>query len=209
MMNQDWPAVFRPFDSVILASRSPRRRDILSAHGVTFTVHASDAPEDLPEGIRPEEAVTLLAERKAAAAAALPEVREIPGSSLLLASDTVVAHGGEILGKPADREDAFRMLRRIRNDRHIVATGVALLFLRDGEIIRRHAFSEITKVFVKDYSDEEIAAYIEAEPPFDKAGSYAIQGLFGKYIDRIEGDYENVVGLPYQRIVRELEQLAL
>lgn len=208
MLNQDCPAVFRPFDSVILASRSPRRRDILKAHGVSFTVHASDAPEDLPEGIKPEEAVTLLAERKALAAADLPEVRETRGSCLLLASDTVVAHGGEILGKPEDREDAFRMLRRIRKDQHIVATGVAFLFLHDGEIRRKHAFCEITEVFVKDYSDEEIAEYIEKEPPFDKAGSYAIQGLFGKYIDHIKGDYENVVGLPYPRIVRELEKLA-
>lgn len=208
MTNQEIPAVFRNFDGIILASRSPRRSEILRSHSVPFTVHASDAPEDLPASITPEEAVTLLAERKADSASALPEVKETRGTVLLLASDTVVAHRGEILGKPKDREDAFRMLRQIRKDRHIVATGVALFFLRDGEVCRTHSFCEITDVFVKDYTDDEIAQYIEKEPPFDKAGSYAIQGLFGKYIDHIEGDYANVVGLPYHRIVRELDHLA-
>ena len=101
------------------------------------------------------------------------------------------------MGKPADAEDAFRMLDSIRGTSHYVVTGVALTDTSTGICT---VLSDITEVHCKDYTDEDILHYISTEEPYDKAGSYAIQGYFGKYIDHIEGDYENVVGLPYYRI---------
>jgi len=186
---------------VVLASQSPRRLEILRNHGIEPLVRPSGADETLPEDIRPEDAVMTLARRKAAACIdEHPELRSEPGG-IIIAADTIV-YKDEILGKPADAEDAFRMLSKYRGTSHSVLTGVSLIRLSDGQ---EHHFYENTLVWCRDYSDSDIREYIETAKPYDKAGAYAIQGAFAKYIDHIEGDYENVVGLPYPRLAAEAE----
>lgn len=193
--------MLQDFDNVILASQSPRRLEILRAHGIEPLVMPTDTDESLPENITMEEAVTSLSLLKAAASANSSAVSPYIGTnSVLIAADTIV-YKDELMGKPADRNEAFEMLSSIRSTVHYVATGVTLIYLESGAT---KYFCEVTKVFCKDYTDEEIYEYIDQEKPYDKAGSYAIQGPFGKYIDHIEGDYENVVGLPYNRICEEI-----
>lgn len=193
--------MLQDFDNVILASQSPRRLEILRAHGIEPLVMPTDTDESLPENITMEEAVTSLSLLKAAASANSSAVSPYIGTNtVLIAADTIV-YKDELMGKPADRNEAFEMLSSIRNTVHYVATGVTLIYLESGAT---KYFCEVTKVFCKDYTDEEIYEYIDQEKPYDKAGSYAIQGPFGKYIDHIEGDYENVVGLPYNRICEEI-----
>ena len=117
--------------------------------------------------------------------------------ALLIASDTIV-FCDRVMGKPADADDAFRMLSELRNRPHSVFSGVYLNFIHSG---RKMLFFDETKVFVKDYTDDWLRSYIATGEPMDKAGGYAVQGLFGPMIDRIEGDYDNVVGLPLKRIL--------
>ena len=123
---------------------------------------------------------------------------------VIIAADTIV-YADEIMGKPSDAADGFRMLCKLRGGMHYVATGVALV-----EAGRQNArvFTEVTRVYFKNYTDEELRAYLATEEPYDKAGGYAIQGTFAKYIDHIEGDYDNVVGFPWKRIQKELSLLA-
>jgi septum formation protein len=187
--------------SIILASGSPRRLEILNKHGIEPLVMPTRADESLPVGIGMTEAVEMLARRKAEEC--YKDIRD-DGSltgSLIVAADTIVWKD-EILGKPESKEDAFRMLDMIRGTSHYVVTGVCLIDTESGET---KVLSDVTEVFCKDYSDEDIYDYISREEPYDKAGSYAIQGYFGRYIDHIDGDYENVVGLPYHRIAAGLE----
>ena len=171
---------------IILASASPRRREILTTLGIPFRVVVSDADETLAAGIAPAEAVETLAARKAAAVAALCGADET-----ILAADTVVAIDGEILGKPADEADAASMLRRLSGRAHTVYTGVALR--RGGELRVAH---EATRVRFAALTEADIASYIATGEPMDKAGAYAIQGRAARFIEGIEGDYFNVVGLP-------------
>ena len=162
----------------------------------------ADVDETLPDDISMEEAVKMLAFKKAEAVydsiKGNPEYRD----SIVIGSDTVVYKDG-IMGKPVDTDDAYRMLSSIRNTSHFVATGVALIDSNSGEA---EVFCDVTTVYCKDYSDAEIYEYIETCQPFDKAGSYAIQGEFSKYIDHIDGDYENVVGLPYHLIEKYINK---
>ena len=163
----------------------------------------SRADESLPFGIGMREAVEMLARRKAEAC-----YEDIRGDksledSLIIAADTIVWKDG-IMGKPESEADAFRMLDSIRGTSHYVVTGVCLMDAGSGEA---RVLSEVTEVFCKDYSDGDIYEYLSMEEPYDKAGSYAIQGYFGRYIDHIEGDYENVVGLPFYRIEPILNEI--
>lgn len=175
---------------IILASASPRRREILTTLGIPHRVVVSDADETLPAGISPAEAVETLAARKAAAVAPLCAADDI-----ILAADTVVTIDGDILGKPADEADAARMLRRLSGRAHAVYTGVAV---RRGErILVAH---ESTQVHFAPITDADIAAYIATGEPMDKAGAYAIQGRAARFIEGIEGDYFNVVGLPGRKV---------
>lgn len=191
---------------IILASASPRRREILEKHGIDPIVIPTDADEFLPEDIGMTEAVKTLAERKACAC--YVSIKNDPGLSakyrghVIIGSDTVVFKD-EIMGKPVDKADAFRMLDSIRGTSHYVVTGVCLIDVDSGDSA---VISDTTTVWCKDYSDEDIYDYISREEPYDKAGSYAIQGYFGRYIDHIDGDYENVVGLPYHRIKESLDK---
>jgi len=121
---------------------------------------------------------------------------------VIIAADTIV-YNGTMLGKPVDEDDAFRMLSDLRNKSHSVMTGVALA---DAETHRRHVFFEETKVHFGDYSDEDIRQYIASGEPMDKAGSYAIQGGWGRMVTSVEGDFANVIGLPWDRLKEELDR---
>ena len=190
---------------IILASASPRRREILEKHGIEPVVMPTDADEFLREGIGMTDAVRILAERKARAC--YTNIRHDKDllnkyhDHVIIGSDTIV-YKDEIMGKPEDEADAFRMLDAIRGTSHYVVTGVCLIDVSSGDSA---VISDTTTVWCKDYSDEDINDYISREEPYDKAGSYAIQGYFGRYIDHIDGDYENVVGLPFYRIENALK----
>ena len=185
---------------IILASQSPRRLEILNKHDIEPIVIPAGVDENLPEGISMEDAVKTLAHKKASAVYNLIKGNPDYSDSLIIGSDTVVFKD-EIMGKPVDADDAFRMLSSIRNTNHFVATGVALINTDTGEST---VLCDVTTVYCKKYSDNDIWDYINTVKPYDKAGSYAIQGEFGKHIDHIDGDYENVVGLPFYRIEKYL-----
>jgi septum formation protein len=184
---------------LILASASPRRAEILRDAGIAFTVMSSAVDETSIPGESPHE----LVERLAVAKAELVAARAV-GPAIVLAGDTVVAIDDHVLGKPRSAEDARRMLRQLSGRTHSVVTGIALIRLPDGE---RTSLVETTLVHFAQLSEEEIARYLATDEPFDKAGSYAIQGRAGRYIPRIEGCYFNVVGLPLARVTQALTQL--
>lgn len=180
---------------VILASRSPRRREILSMLGVRFEIVSADADErsDITD---PCTLVQELALRKGRATKALLQERgEWTEDTLVIASDTVVANGNEILGKPQDERDAARMLRSLSGHAHRVISGVALLC---GE--REVTAADSTGVRFAPMSEVEIDWYVASGEPMDKAGAYAVQGLASLFIEGLEGDYFNVVGLPVYRL---------
>ena len=189
--------------NIILASKSPRRIEILSKHNVEALVMPTETDESLPEGIGMTEAVEMLAKRKADSCYAMVAGKDEYAGHTIVAADTIVWKD-ELMGKPEDRADARRMLESIRGTYHYVVTGIAVIDVDTGSSLVR---SDITEVWCKDYTDEELDDYLATDEPYDKAGSYAIQGLFGRHIDHIEGDYENVVGLPYHLLAEMLEEL--
>jgi len=184
---------------LILASASPRRAEILRAAGIAFTV-LSSAVDETP---LPGETATDMVRRLAAAKAELVAARAV-GPAIVIAADTVVALDGTVMGKPRTSDDARHMLEKLSGRTHSVITGVALVRLPDAE---RREFTEITQVHFTALSDEEIVSYLSSGEPFDKAGAYAIQGVAGRFIPRIDGCYFNVVGLPLARLCRELTAL--
>lgn len=189
----------------ILASASPRRRELLTQVGLTFEVMVSDADENIEESLSPDELVKRLSLIKAAAVKEELSAKGADGDSAVIGADTVVFHKGEILGKPKDEEDAFRMLESLSGDTHSVYTGVTIL-LGDETI----TFANETKVVFDTISDEEIKRYIASKEPMDKAGAYGIQGLGGAFVTSIEGEYANVVGFPigeFCHILRERKLL--
>ena len=173
---------------LVLASKSPRRSEILKYAGIDFTVRVADADETIPEGTTPCDAVVFLAARKAMAV-------ERADDELVLGADTVVVLDDKILGKPKDKDDAFKMIKALSGRVHSVFTGVCVV----GKGVSM-TFSEETKVEFLPLTDDEINAYINTDEPYDKAGAYGIQGLASKFIRGIQGDYFNVVGLPVSRI---------
>lgn len=183
---------------LILASQSPRRKEILRSVGLNFEVMPVDADETLPEGIEAADAVTLLARRKAKALlAAHPELSD----SVILAADTLVECFGEILGKPADKEDARRMLTMLCGCGSAVHTGVCIAYKG------RFATSlETAYVTFDEMSPEEIEDYISTDEPYDKAGGYAVQGRAALYIAGVTGDWYSVVGLPIHAVKNLLEE---
>ena len=190
---------------IVLASGSPRRKELLAKTGLKFSVVVSGG-EEKAETSHPAETVEKLSLDKASAVADLLQAEKEP--QLIIGADTVVACDGEILGKPSDREDAFRMLWKLQGQTHQVYTGVTLL-LKKKHTWQAHTFSEKTDVQFYPVSREELLAYIETGEPMDKAGSYGIQGGFGIYVKGICGDYNNVVGLPVGRLVYELKKLGI
>ena len=187
---------------IILGSGSPRRKELLSQIGVPFEVRVSEKEEIYTQTI-PKEIVKELALMKAENVAS-----EIPAkNTIVIGADTVVVHQDQILGKPKDEQDAFRMIRSLQGDVHQVYTGVAILdFDEDGEkTVISHAVE--TRVSVNPMSEEEIWKYVQSKEPMDKAGAYGIQGKFSAFIEKIEGDYFNVVGLPVSYVYQMLKQL--
>lgn len=192
---------------LILASASPRRKELLSQVGYDFTVCPAQG-EEIMRGTTPREIVENLAAGKAEEVAdRLEKQAEYKGRPLLfVGADTVVAIDGQILGKPVDEEDAFHMLKRLSGNSHEVSTGVCLVELAEDGSRREERFSQTTRVEVYPMTEEEIRAYIASKDPMDKAGSYGIQGAFAAYIKGIEGDYNNVVGLPVGLLCQKLRE---
>jgi septum formation protein len=184
---------------LILASSSLQRAEILANAGLPFSV-LSSAVDESPY---PGEVPTALVQRLANAKADLVTARAV-APAIVLAADTVIVLDDKILGKPGTLENARHMLRQLSGRTHSVLTGVALIRLPDGE---RRQFIESTLVHFRPITEEELSSYLATEEPYDKAGSYAIQGQAGRYIPRIEGCYFNVVGLPLSRVLTELESL--
>jgi len=181
---------------LLLASKSPRRREILASAGIAFEVRVGrEVEEVLRAGERPLEYVRRLAREKA-------EAVQRDGDEIVLGADTIVVAGDTVLEKPADAADAARMLRILSGRDHEVITGICLLN-PGAEVVD----TETTRVHFASLAENEIAEYVQSGEPMDKAGAYGIQGLASKFIDRIEGDYFNVVGLPVARVYRHLRTL--
>lgn len=204
---------------IILASGSPRRIEMMKNNGFNPLILPSSVSENLPLHQGMGDTVMYLALKKALGSESdyfkllrdgdekatkfAAELNIAEGENpIIIAADTVVFKD-EIMGKPEDFEDGMRMLKILRNDVHYVATGVALL---EAGFSHAKVFYEVTEVHFKDYSDEELAEYLRTPEAYDKAGGYAIQGYFSKYIDHFVGDYDNVVGFPWKRIMEELEK---
>ena len=175
--------------SIILASKSPRRQELLKLLGVEFTIETADIDEHMDPDLPPQREVSRVAARKAA------KIAEKHPDDLVIASDTIVVVDGRILGKPKDEADAFSMLRLLSGRRHEVMTG---LCVRQGA--RETCETVITAVQFRALSDAEIRAYIETSEPMDKAGAYGIQGRASVFVTGIEGDYFSVMGLPVCRL---------
>jgi len=200
---------------IVLASASPRRQELLQKAGISFTVQPADVDETPLVGESPRDCAERLAREKALA------IWRTRPQDVVLGADTVVVVDGTILGKPADSEDAARMLRLLSGRLHQVITGVCLVIpgasgqqsvASETKVARENKAagkelriaSETTLVAMSEISDEEIRAYVDTGEPMDKAGAYAIQGMASRWIPRIEGDYSNVVGLPVDLVCRML-----
>ena len=186
---------------MILASASPRRKELLAQAGYDFTVEVSEAKETVIPG-SPGELVEHLSRIKAEAVAKtyIKNGDSDDGEEMIIGADTIVVMDGKVLGKPEDDEDAFRMLRELSGRTHQVYTGVTLIYVEKGEVTRHTSFFECTDVTMRDLSEEEIRTYIASGEPADKAGAYGIQGKAAVFISGIRGDYYNVVGLPICRL---------
>lgn len=183
---------------VILASQSPRRRQLLEQAGIPFEVKVSEADETFPEGMPIAEVPVFIARRKADAVAQLYDASEI-----VIAADTIVVLDGNIIGKPVDRADAIRILSTLSGRIHEVITGVVIRY--NG---KEEAFSQVTEVHFSPLSEAQIIYYVDHYQPFDKAGAYAIQEWIGAVgIDRINGCFYNVMGLPISQVSARLSML--
>ena len=196
---------------IILASASPRRRELLEQIGLSFEVMTSHVEEKISSA-RPDRVVEELSCQKAKAVAeklSCPEVKAVAGGAVLvIGADTVVALDGAILGKPSDPGDAFGMLERLQGREHEVYTGVTLLYRAAGASEwTAKSFHERTGVHFHPMTEAEISEYVDTGDPLDKAGAYGIQGFCARYISGIEGDYNNVVGLPVGRLYQEIKEL--
>jgi len=198
---------------IVLASASPRRRELLEQAGVEFRVHAVDVDETLDERLAedPMAAVAKLAERKAKAAVEQLVTPDYEGTMIVLGSDTMVVFRGEVFGKPHDADDARRMLRALSGHGHDVHTAVSFWAVsapagQDVGLYYR-TFVDTTYVYFRDLSDDEIDVYIASGDPFDKAGAYGIQSGGGAFVDHIEGSLDTVVGFPIERLRKEFPDL--
>ncbi len=191
---------------LVLASTSPRRRELLGLLGLSFDVIASryDEATHPPDGLTPPEYVTRLAQGKAAEVAARTE-----GEALVIGADTTVVLDGEYLNKPADADDACRMLRRLSGCTHQVYTGLCLIPVQNGIPSEPQTNYAVTDVTFDTLTDEIIAAYVATGEPLDKAGAYGIQGKALSFIPHIQGDYFNVVGLPVFLLCQLLPQFGI
>ena len=180
---------------IILASASPRRRELLTVAGVEFEVCVKEVDESVPEGTDPVEAAKMTATKKALAVAQDKE------NCIVIGADTIVVANKKILGKPKDKNDAISMLSMLSGVEHEVVTGVCIV--NDGN---PESFAQVSKVRFYELTKDEIERYVETGEPMDKAGSYGIQGRGCTLVERIEGDYFNIVGLPVAATVRALKK---
>jgi septum formation protein len=180
---------------LVLASASPRRKELLRNAGFIFEVEPADIPEDPLPGENAKAYAERLAREKALAVA-----RQRP-NAVVLGADTVVFVDGQLLGKPSDAKDAAHMLRLLSGRKHEVITGVCVVVRGQSKVA-----SETTRVTMSELSDKDVADYVASGEPMDKAGAYAIQGIASRWIPRIEGDYSNVVGLPVALVFRMLRE---
>ena len=184
-------------ERIILASKSPRRRQLLEWAEIPFDVMVTDTDEMYPASLPIEQVPVYIAKNKALAVKA-----ELSHDRLILAADTIVVLKGKVIGKPASKEDAVNTLKELSGQTHLVITGVVLM--KDE---MEHAFADITEVEFHTLTDQQIEYYVEHYQPFDKAGAYAIQEWIGVVgIKRVNGDFYNVMGLPVSRVVKALKQ---
>jgi len=184
--------------SIILASQSPRRRELLKGLDISFRVTTKDTPEDFPSTLQGSDIATFLSERKSEA---FTET-ELPPDFLLITADTIVWLGDKVLNKPVDGNEAFAMLKALSGRRHTVFTGVTIRTAK-----KKRTFCTATDVWFRELGDEEISYYLNHYKPYDKAGSYGVQEWIGyTAISRIEGSYYNVMGLPTQQLYLELSR---
>lgn len=181
---------------LMLASQSPRRKELLGFLGIPFTVCVSNADETVGPGLTAAQAVAQISLRKAKAVTA-------PADTVVIAADTIVVCDGKILGKPADKGDAVNMLTMLSGRAHQVMTG---LTVRCGD--KCVTCTEITDVYFRPLSQKEICRYVDSGDPMDKAGAYGIQGGAALFAEKLQGDYYNVMGLPVCRLVQVLQQVA-
>lgn len=180
---------------IYLASKSPRRQELLKLMGLEYTLYIKEIDESYPESLKVSEVAEYISKKKANA---FPVSKE----GIILTADTIVVVDNEILGKPIDFDDAFAMIKKLSGRKHEVITGVTIVSKE-----KQISFSDVTEVYFREISDAEITYYIENYKPFDKAGAYGIQEWIGvAAITKIKGSYTNVVGLPTEKLYRELKQ---
>ena len=179
---------------IILASQSPRRKELMDLMGLNYEVIVSHADETFEDGLTIEEQSKRLGYIKAKAV-----FDKTQGDRIVIGSDTMVLKGNEVLEKPKNKEDAIRMLNLLKNTDHRVITSLTVL-IQDGDKYTEYIDYDIAKVYFKDMSEKEILKWIEEGNPYDKAGAYSINSMFGVFIDKIEGNYFTVVGLPIHKL---------
>lgn len=190
--------LFQPMTKIILASQSPRRKQLLEWAEVPFEVMVAETDEHFPPGLTPDEIAIYIARNKA-----LAVQQKINSDEIILAADTIVVLNDHIIGKPVHREEAITILMALSGEKHKVITGVVI---RKGE--KEISFADTTEVEFYDLSTEQIEFYVDKYKPYDKAGAYAIQEWIGVIgIKSVDGDFYNVMGLPVSRVVRELTKL--
>lgn len=186
---------------IVLASGSPRRKEILSQVGISFVVNVSNI-EEITSQTTPENIVMELSKRKAYDVA-----KRYTENTIIIGSDTIVAYQDQILGKPKDEGHAKEMLELLSGKTHEVFTGVTVIRKNESGEVSEQTFYEVSKVSFSGLTQEDIMDYITSKEPMDKAGAYAVQGRFAVHITRIEGDYYTIVGLPVARLYQEVKQL--
>ncbi|MCT4543891.1 MAG: Maf family protein [Vallitalea sp.] len=187
--------------SIILASGSPRRKELLERLNIDFDIIVSDLDEDSIEQSKPDDFVEKLAYEKAKSVSMLTNK-----DSLVIGCDTVVVYNNEILGKPKNNEQAISFLKKLSGSNHQVYSGIAII---DTKSNNKYLSHEITDVYMKELSNDEIAYYIQTGEPFDKAGAYGIQGIGSLFIEKISGDYYNVMGLPLNKLYKGFNELGV
>lgn len=186
--------------TIILASGSPRRREVLAKSGLDFSVVESEYEEDMTLDLAPDELVRTLSHGKAR------EVTDRYPDDLVIGADSIVAHQGRVLGKPKSKEEAQTMLQQLSGSENDIVTGVTII---DGSRADELSFAEHTRVSMKPFSDATIDAYIATGEPMDKAGAYALQERGTVLVEKIEGDFYNAMGLPLSRLADELPQFGV
>jgi septum formation protein len=189
----------RRLPTLILASQSPRRRQILENMGLKFTVHLPEAEEEMPSVASSERVIVANAHAKAVSVASKREPEDI-----VLGADTLVLLDGEVMGKPKSPQDARAMISKLSGRTHEVITGLSLI-TRQTQSWNRAVKSRVT---FRKITEEETTHYLATREPYDKAGAYAVQGLGAMYIERIEGSYTNVMGLPIEELLKGLDEVS-